>query len=183
MAALLSELHAPLAKIYGRELLPPKIFRLNRDVRFSKNKNPYKTWCAGVIHFAGPDEGMGKAALYLHLGLDEAAACGFYMLEPDTLLRLRKAILAERTGAPLAKLVAAAQAKGLALDAMETLKRAPQGVPHDHPRVEILKRKGLALEFGRIPAKVRHSAELKPWLLEQCRIAAPVVAWGFQQKL
>jgi uncharacterized protein (TIGR02453 family) len=184
MQSLLAELKAPLAKLYGRPLGAPKVFRLNRDVRFSKDKSPYKTNVSGVLGFEGAGGPMGgPVALYLHLGLDEAAAAGFYALEPDGIQRLRRRVLDDKTGKPLAKLLDAAQRKGVTLTSMETLKRAPPGVPVDHPRIEILKHKGLGLSLGSIPTRVRYSKALKGWLLEQLAAAQPVVAWGLAQRL
>src|SRR5690242_14540278 len=64
MKALLDEVHAPLEKLYGQKLGPAKIFRLNRDVRFSKDKSPYKTHVAAMIPFEGFGKMEGPAALY-----------------------------------------------------------------------------------------------------------------------
>jgi uncharacterized protein (TIGR02453 family) len=183
MNAILAELRAPLEKLYGRKLGPAKLFRLNRDVRFSKDKSPYKTNIAGMIPFDGFKPMEGPAALYLHLGLEEVVAFGFYMLEPASLQRLRKQLLDEREGPRLAKLIAAAGKAGLVPDAMEKLKRPPPGVSPDHPRVELLKHKALALSREDIPKGVRFGAGFKAWVLEQAKAAAPVVKWGLAQKL
>ena len=183
MESLLSELRAPLEKLYGRKLGATKIFRLNRDVRFSKDKSPYKTNIAGMLPFDGFKPMEGPAALYVHLGLEEVVAFGFYMLEPASLQRLRKLLIDEKTGAPLAKLMAAAGKKGLVPDSMEKLKRPPPGVSPDHPRVELLKQKALALSTEQIPKSVRFGAGFKAWVLEQAKAAAPVVKWGLAQKL
>lgn len=183
MTALMDELKAPLAKIYGRALGPAKHFRLNRDVRFSKDKTPYKTNVSAMFPFDGFAPMEGPAALYLHLGLDEVVAFGFYMLEPPALARLRKKIVDEKAGKALQKLVDAAAKHGLSLDAMETLKRAPPGVDPSHPRIELLKRKGLALSRTDIPKRVRFSPALKDWLLDEARAAAPLLKWGFANQL
>lgn len=183
MESLLSELRAPLEKLYGRKLGPTKLFRLNRDVRFSRDKSPYKTNVSGMLPFEGFKPMEGPAALYLHLGLEEVVAFGFYMLEPASLQRLRKLLIEDKTGAPLAKLIAAAGKKGLVPDSMEKLKRPPPGVSPDHPRVELLKRKALGLSNEAIPKSVRFSAAFKDWVLEQAKAAAPVVKWGLAQKL
>ena len=183
MQSLLAALQPPLEKLYRRKL-SAKIFRLNRDVRFSKDKRPYKTNIAARIGFEGADGPMGgPVVLYLHLGLEEWVGAGFYALEPEKLALLRKRVLAEKSGAALQKLLATAERNGLMLTAMEKLKRAPAGVPVDHPRIEILKHKGLALGVETIQRKVRFSAGLAPWLLDQARAAQPVVAWGLAQKL
>ncbi len=183
MQSLLSELRSPLEKLYGRKLGATKIFRLNRDVRFSKDKSPYKTNIAGMLPFEGFKPMEGPAALYLHLGLEEVVAFGFYMLEPSSLQRLRKLLIEDKTGAPVAKLIAAAGKKGLVPDSMEKLKRPPPGVSPDHPRVELLKHKALGLANEDIPKSVRFGAGFKGWVLEQAKAAAPVVKWGLAQKL
>ena len=183
MHALLAELRAPLQKIYGRKLGPTKVFRLNRDVRFAKDKRPYKTNIAGMLPFEGFKPMEGPAALYLHLGLEEVVAFGFYMLAPASLQRLRKRLIDDKTGAPLAKLMAAAEKAGLHPDAMEKLKRPPPGVSPDHPRVELLKHKALALSRQDVPKGVRYGVGFKTWVLAQAKLAAPVVKWGLAQKL
>jgi uncharacterized protein (TIGR02453 family) len=183
MQSLLAEVRGPLEKMYGRKLGATKVFRLNRDVRFSKDKSPYKTHIAGMIPFDGFKPMEGPAALYLHLGLEDVVAFGFYMLEPASLQRLRKLIIEEKTGAPLAKLMAAAGKVGLSPDSMERLKRPPPGVTADHPRVELLKNKALALSCSEIPKKLRFGAEFKAWVLAQAKAAAPVVKWGLARKL
>jgi len=183
MKSLLAELQKPLTKVHGRKVGPAKVFRLNRDVRFSKNKNPYKTNIAAIVPFEGFASMEGPAALYLHLGLEEVVAFGFYLLEPPALQRLRKRIIDEKTGPVVQKLVDVAVKKGLSLDGMEKLKRAPLGVDPAHPRIELLKNKGLAVSRSDIPKSVRYGAGLKEWLLEQAAVAAPLIKWGLAQKL
>jgi uncharacterized protein (TIGR02453 family) len=183
MKALLEELHAPISKIYGFKVGPPKVFRINRDVRFAKDKRPYKTNIAGMIAVNGSNPKEGPAALYLHLGAEEFVGFGFYWLEPPSLLKLRKKLLDEKEGPKLGALVEAARKKGFSSDARETLKRPPPGVAKDHPRVELLKHKALAVGREDIPKSVRYSAKLKNWLLEQAEVAAPVVKWGIKEKL
>lgn len=183
MKALLDELSAPLAKVYGRPLGPPKLFRLNRDLRFSKDKTPYKTHIAGMLPFEGAAAMSGPAALYLHLGLNEVVGFGYYVLGPAELKRLRQSILQDATGRPLQKLVDSAQKRGLEFGGLDKLRRPPPGVDADHPRVELLKQKGLAVSRTDIPKKVRFGKELKPWLLEQAKLAAPILKWGFARRL
>jgi uncharacterized protein (TIGR02453 family) len=184
MLSLLTGLRGPAEKIYGRKVAPPKIFRINRDVRFSKDKSPYKLHCGGLLGFGEVSSPEGVAGLYVQLGLEEDfVATGFYQLEPDRLALLRKRILDEKSGSKLAKLVAAIEAKGQSVLSGEALKRAPSGVDPDHPRIELLRQKGLAVSFPAIPKAVRHTAGLEKWLLEQLKTAAPVVQWGFDNGL
>jgi uncharacterized protein (TIGR02453 family) len=183
MTALLTELKQPLEKLYGQKLGAPRIFRLNRDVRFSKDKRPYKTNIAGMLPFEGNGPMEGPAPVYLSLGSEEYYGFGFYFLEGSALVRFRKAVLDEKKGAALQKLVDAAVKAGMGPDAMETLKRPPPGVDKAHPRVELLKRKGIAIGSDAIPKKVRFGPGLKHFLLAQAKVAQPVVQWGFEQRL
>ncbi|MBK9032543.1 MAG: DUF2461 family protein [Myxococcales bacterium] len=100
MTALLTRVRAELAPAYrGVALAEPKLFRIHRDVRFGKDKTPYKTHCAGVVSTtAGPTMEAG-AAVYVQLGLEEFAGAGFYVFTPEQLARWRKAVLDPRRGA------------------------------------------------------------------------------------
>ena len=126
MEALLAEL-AP-------EFGAGKIFRPYRDVRFSADKSPYKTNCAATLEKGG----------YLSLSAEGlGVGCGMYMPAPDQLDRFRKAVADDRTGGELESLVAAVRKAGIEVSAHETLKTAPKGYPKDHPRIELLRQKGL----------------------------------------
>jgi uncharacterized protein (TIGR02453 family) len=104
MAALLGEVRDGLRGAYGRRGLgDPKVFRIHRDVRFSKDKTPCKTHVAGWIPLetgrpASP--GATPAAMYLQVGVDARfTGSGCWTLEPDALKRFRAALLDPRRGA------------------------------------------------------------------------------------
>ncbi|HVV88102.1 MAG TPA: DUF2461 domain-containing protein [Kofleriaceae bacterium] len=178
MNALLAEVRARLAAAYkGLALAEPKVFRIHRDVRFSNDKTPYKTQCAGIVSIGGGATMETGAAVYLHLGLDEYAGAGFYGFTPDQLVRWRKAVAADRTGKQLAALLAQARDAGLALDAQEVLVRVPRGLDPEHPRAELLRHKGCVLGFPAIPRGLIHQPAFAGWLVEQATRAAPVVRW------
>ena len=98
-----------LRKLYPRLELTPKIFRLHRDVRFSRDKSPFKDHAAGVVMVgANKEPSSAVGALYLQIGLDEGGAAGLWSMEAEQLARYRKAVLHERHGARLCRLVRAA---------------------------------------------------------------------------
>jgi uncharacterized protein (TIGR02453 family) len=178
MRALLGEVRAGLAPAYrGSPLAEPKIFRIQRDVRFANDKSPYKTHCAGLIAVGAGQPMETGAALYLHLGLDEYAGAGFYRFTPEQLVRWRKEVQADRSGREIVGLLATAKGAGHGIDAQEVLARAPRGVDPDHPRVELLRHKGCVLTFPAIPRGLIHQATFAGWLVEQGLRAAPVVRW------
>jgi uncharacterized protein (TIGR02453 family) len=182
MAALLAEVRSGLEGAYGkRALSPPKVFRLNRDVRFSKDKAAYKTHVAGWIPLAtGPQTSpmSSPAALYLQVGpLERFTGSGCWMLEPEALQRFRAALLDPRRGAALARHLAALEGQGFTRSAAETLVRVPKGVDPAHPRAELLRMKGLVVDPGEVPRRLLTRPELVDWLVERARAAAPVVTW------
>ncbi len=125
----MSELLAELESAHGES----KIFRPYRDVRFSKDKSPYKTAIGARI-------GPGYVQLSAR-GL--AVGCGSYGMAPDQLERYRQAVAAERTGAELADIIATVRSQDIDVHGRDVLKSAPRGYPADHPRIELLRFKGL----------------------------------------
>jgi len=127
MEALLVE----LADDYGAG----RIFRPNRDVRFSADKSPYKTNCAAQM----PGGYVSFSADGLFVG------SGLYMPAPDQLAQFRAAVADDRTGPELEAIVATLVKGGYDVGAHETLKTAPRGYPGDHPRIELLRHKGIVM--------------------------------------
>ncbi len=114
------------------------MFRQNRDVRFSRDKSPYKTTTYGILYEVTVP-GHGLYAQLSARGL--YAGTGYYRMARDQLERYREAIAGD-TGGVLEQATAAAEAAGLEL-AGDTVKTAPRGYPRDHPRIELLRRKEL----------------------------------------
>lgn len=152
---------------------PFHIFRPNRDVRFSKDKSPYKD------HLGAFGETQGGAGYYIHLDAGGLmTGSGYYDMATDQLDRYRQAVDEERSGTEVARLCAEAEAGGLGVGAMHELKSAPRGYPRDHPRIELLRRKGLVttkywprsawMQTTKVVARVRGAwqagAEINAWL-------------------
>src|SRR5438046_2233939 len=105
MEALLIE----LSEKFGGEV---KMFRQNRDLRFSRDKSPYKLNTYGVIH----DTDIAAHGLYASIsarGL--VAGSGYHMMARDQLDRYRDAVAGDKRGPELEKAVAKAQKAGLEL--------------------------------------------------------------------
>jgi uncharacterized protein (TIGR02453 family) len=130
LTALLSELEPQFG--------PAKIFRPNRDIRFSQDKSPYKT-AQGA--FAASQEGVGY---YLQISADGLLiGGGYHSHTPAQLARFRAAVDAPDSGLELAEIVDAVAAAGFAIEG-EKLKTVPRGFDKDHPRAELLKHKSLS---------------------------------------
>lgn len=129
MVALLDELSAEFGE--------GKAFRPNRDIRFSKDKSPYKTAQGG---YAATSEGTGY---YLHLdatGVVVGAGC--HMATPPKTARLRSAVDAPGSGEELERIVETLQRAGYQIEGEQT-QRVPREFSADHPRAALLKHKSL----------------------------------------
>lgn len=128
---------AALSEAVEEEFGALHLFRPHRDVRFSKDKSPYKT-AAGAVA-----EGEGGTRFYVEIssaGL--LVAAGYYHLLPDQLERWRRAVADDGSGPAIAEAVAEVRSGGLDVAARESLVRAPRGYPADHPRIALLRMKG-----------------------------------------
>jgi uncharacterized protein (TIGR02453 family) len=179
MKALLDDVAPRLAPAFKPvKLAPPKVMRIYRDVRFSKDKTPYKTHIGAVISTAGKSlsEG-GNAALYVHIGLEEEfCGVGTYEFDAPKLAKWRKAV-AGKHGAPLEKLLWKLRGNGYTVGAHDDYKRVPKGFDEDHPRAELLKMRGLTCAFPKIPKGLLFKPALAEFLVEHGKATAPLVKW------
>jgi uncharacterized protein (TIGR02453 family) len=150
------------------EFGPAKMFRPYRDVRFAKDKTPYKTHQGAWF---------GESALYLHVSAAGLfVAGGYWESSPAQVERLRRAVADDVAGAALERTLSAVTKAGFGLGG-ETITRVPSGYPKDHPRAELLKYKSLTAsrELG-CPAWLstsRAQSEIaKAW-----RKLSPLIGW------
>lgn len=171
------EVRAPLEYLLddlAGEFGEAKVFRPNRDTRFSADKSPYKTAAAAAIH--GPEGTI--ATLYVQLsatGLLVGGGC--YHPARDQLARLRAAIADDRTGAEIEDVLAGVRKAGGDPTHGETLKTAPRGYSADHPRIELLRMKGLIAMFEHPPAAWLHKPETRDQVAHDWRALGPLNAW------
>ena len=125
----MTELVEELAAEFGET----KIFRPYRDIRFSKDKTPYKAHIGAMV-------GSGYVQFSAQ-GL--AAGNGMYGMAPDQLDRYRQAVAGDRTGGELEGVIAAVESAGIGVTGRDVLKAAPRGYPADHPRIGLLRYEGI----------------------------------------
>jgi uncharacterized protein (TIGR02453 family) len=179
MLALLRQLARALARTYRPLVLAePGVLRIHRDLRFSRDKTPYKTHIAGVIRLKGdPLAEVGTAVLYLQLGLDgEYAGVGCYQFDAARTARWRRAVVGA-PGRALLRIIAGLRRKGYDPGGYETYARVPKGFAPDHPRADLLRCRGLICTFPAMPRGMLHKPELARWLLAHARATAPLVIW------
>jgi uncharacterized protein (TIGR02453 family) len=166
MEALLTE----LGEQFGGEV---KMFRQNRDIRFSADKSPYKTTTYGVLR------GTEVAAQGLYASISASglvAGSGYHVMARDQLDRYREAAADDQHGAELGKLVARAEKAGLEVWG-ERLATAPRGYPKDHERIGLLRRKSLSLGATTDSERGVGRADGLRFVGRTWRTAAPVTGW------
>jgi uncharacterized protein (TIGR02453 family) len=166
MEALLTE----LSNKFGGEV---KMFRQNRDVRFSPDKSPYKTNTYGVVY--GSE--LATHGLYASISANGLfAGSGYYRMARDQLERYREGVADDKAGPELVKLVGNAEKAGLEVWG-ESLATAPRGYPKDHPRIELLRRKSLTLGAGLKSGRGISRADGLQFVTKTWRATAPVTGW------
>ena len=160
-----------LAQALEDEFGSAKVFRPYRDVRFAKDKTPYKTH-QGVFVPRGPATGfyVQVAAPGVRVGV------GYYETSGPLLARIRSAIAEERRGTELEGILRKLQDSGWELGG-DRLKTTPRGYDADHPRIELLRHKSMSLgkSYGFEP--FIHTPELLDRVREDWREASPFVDW------
>jgi uncharacterized protein (TIGR02453 family) len=153
------------------EFGPAHMFRPYRDVRFSADKSPYKTYQGG---FAAREEGIG---LYVQISADGLlAAGGFHSHAPDQVERYRAAVDAAGTGSRLVSIVAELRAGGFEIDG-DQLKTRPRGYPPDHPRLDLLRYRSLTADRLWAPEPWLHTPQALDRVRDTWRALMPLCAW------
>lgn len=163
--APMEALIADLEPQFGRA----KFFRPYRDVRFSKDKTPYKDHAAAVV------EADAGGALYVQLSADGLyVGGGYWHTETDQAQRLREAVADDLTGGQLQAV----------LDGLpgwevlgERLKRLPKPWTADHPRADLLRSKSLAAGRAFGPVEWLHEPECGSQVAAAWREVQPLNAW------
>jgi len=165
--APMEQLLAELADEFG----PGKLFRPYRDVRFSADKTPYKTTCSATL-------GSGTGQAYVSFSADAlSVGGGLYMPDPATLQRYRIAVDRDKSGTELAEIVEDLHAAGYQTMAHEVLKTAPKGFPVDHPRIELLRHKGIAMMKDWPVGAWLGTAKAKQRVVSTLRAGRPLNEW------
>ena len=160
----MTELTGELAAEFGE----PTIFRPYRDVRFSLDKSPYKTHCGAVIGGTG----------YVQLSAEGlGAGAGMWQMSPEQLARYREAVASDDAGTELEKVIAEIEKAGITIHGHGALKSAPRGYPADHPRIALLRYKGLTA-WRQWPVEPwLETASAKDRLVSFFRTTQPLCSW------
>ncbi len=153
------------------------IFRIYRDVRFSRDKRLYKTHAGAVLTRSGDRHNPG--VLYLHVAPGESmAAAGFWHPEPDLLARLRRAILADAEA--FKSLAARLERAGHPVATDERLSRPPRGfeAAKGTPAAEYVGWKSFTVHAALTDAEMQ-SAALVDRIVGFAHTVMPLLEWGW----
>jgi uncharacterized protein (TIGR02453 family) len=167
VAAPMKALTATLEPEFG----PPKVFRPYRDVRFAKDKTPYKTHQGAFVGVAS------ATGWYVELSARGVrTGAGFYEADSVRLAAFRDAIVDDKSGPQLKRILAKIERAGFEVSG-EQLKTAPRGYDKEHPRIDLLRHKQLFA--GRLIGfdPVVHTAELADVVRDDWRALRPLVDW------
>jgi uncharacterized protein (TIGR02453 family) len=173
-AAYEEHVRAPMLALLG-ELSPDfgaaSMFRPYRDVRFSKDKSPYKTHQGAFVDTV---PGVGY---YVRVAADGLlAAAGFHSHGADQIERYRNAVDSDAAGKQLESVVATLRAAGFGLEG-DALKTRPKGYPADHPRLELLRYRSMWAERSWPPQPWIHTAAAAGRVRDAWTATQPLVAW------
>ena len=159
------------AKING------SVSRINRDIRFSKDKRPYKSHL-GLWFWHGDKKSWNAPGFYFHVSAEEVfIAIGKYGFDKDALEVFRSSIVLNRSGKALMDAVAKVRAAGDYQIGEKTRKLMPRGLEAPPERAEFLLYEGLTASI-RLPA----SAALEPGFSDRC-VAHFAAEWPIGQWL
>ena len=151
----------------GPEFGEGKVFRPYRDVRFSKDKSPYKTQMGARL-------GRGYIQLSAK-GL--AVGDGMYGMESDQLDRYRRAVAHDRTGTELERVITGIEQHGYGVYGRDVLKSAPRGYSADHPRIGLLRYKGIVAWMEWPAEPWLETGAVKDRITSFLRATQPLGAW------
>lgn len=147
-----------------------KVFRPYRDVRFSKDKSPYKTRQYAVVHTGDQGLYVGIDAQGLHLG------GGMFTATTEQVAKIRAAVADDPTGPALERLLKSLRRKGFVIGGQQ-LKRVPKPWDDSHPRADLLRHKSLIAYVDHEPAEWLHTVEAKREVMAAWTAVTPLNDW------
>lgn len=169
MAALLAELSGEFVTEQARVT----VFRPYRDVRFARDKTPYKNHCGGVI-----EHGRGAGAYYVEVSsAGVRAGGGCFHLEADQLARFRTAVAEEIHGVALDEILTGLEKSGWEIKG-DRLRTRPRGVDPEHPRLDLLRYRSVYAMRGWPPDDVLHERALLDRVRKAFRSLRPLNEWA-----
>jgi uncharacterized protein (TIGR02453 family) len=162
--APLEALGAELTKEFGA----PKLFRPYRDVRFAKDKTPYKT---------AQGAWFGESSCYLQVSASGLMlAGGYWQSSSAQVQRLRRAVADDVAGAELERALASVTRAGFDIHG-DRLTRVPPGFDKDHPRADLLRYKTLTAHVDLRAPDWLTGPTARTEIAKRWRRLTPLISW------
>lgn len=153
------------------------IKRIYRDIRFSKDKTPYKT-NLGIIFKAGSGKDTECPGYYFHMDSDQTLLyAGLYVFPKEILQKYRRAVDSSDSGVKLVKIIDKLTKTGEYIVGGDGYKKVPAGFPSDHPRAELLKYNTLYAVSMHLPKEIVCSPSLIDECLKHAKATLPLIKW------
>lgn len=153
------------------------LMRINRDTRFSKDKSPYKDNISMMFW-----EGDGKKTEEPGFGMrimdgNGGLISGMFGFDKPMLEAFRQAVLDDRFGAELDKIIKTLKKQGYEIEGGDLYKKVPRGYPEDHPRADYLKFRGLYARVETLTRETLTSPKLVDEVVGHFKAMAPLQQW------
>jgi uncharacterized protein (TIGR02453 family) len=166
-----ASVHAPMVELLAElaaEFGAGRIARPYRNVRFRPGTPVYKTAIYANLEAGG----------YVKLSADGlTAGLGLYAMDTGQLERYRRAVAEDAPGNELAGIVERLREAGISVDGVQKLKAAPRGYAADHPRIELLRCRGLIAWRDWPAAPWLGTVAARSRIVEVLHAAAPLQRW------
>ena len=163
--------------VHAEPKINGSIMRMNRDIRFSKDKSPYKTWF-GLWFWEGEKRSMESTGFYLGLtGGEVTLGAGKHGFEPEVLERYRAAVVDPKLGADLQQAIDSVKAAGAYEIGGRSYKQVPRGFDRDHPRADLLLHNGLHAWTSFEDPPELHTPGFVEFTLRHYQAMAPIHRW------
>lgn len=160
------------------------IFRINRDIRFSKDKTPYKTHLGILFWEDRQGKKLDSPGVYFHLEEQGAKIhVGHYEFNKAALERYRKAVSHKTKGAMLETITQELVGSGKYLIGGENYKMVPRGYDPNHSQAHLLKYNGLYASSPWISAALMTHAKLPEVCMAHCQHMVPLFNWLVKNKI
>ncbi|WP_031527086.1 DUF2461 domain-containing protein [Dyadobacter crusticola] len=147
------------------------LLRINRDIRFSKNKAPYKNNLAAGIGPGGKSSGKVDYYIQIQPGDQTFLGGGMWETTPEQLARFRQEV--DYNAEELKAIIEETEFRSFFPEIHgDTLKTTPKGYPKDHPEIELLKRKQLFF-VHRFTDKEVASRDFEKMILKGIKLLKP----------
>lgn len=164
-------------EIVAEPKIDRSIFRFHRDVRFSKDKSPYKTHL-GIYFWEGPFKKLECSGFYFHLEPERLfIGVGIYMFSPPLLKTYRDAVVDPELGTGLMNAIDKVKLNPDYHLGWEKYKRVPRGYDPEHPNAYLLRFGGLGFDFEETVPDALFTDACVDYVLRIFSDMAPIHFW------